>query len=60
MMRTRARCDWTGDQEALNLIVLAPGLPTVLVDAACWAGTPALTLIVMRLVSGTARGDRLA
>jgi hypothetical protein len=44
----------------LNFIVLAPGMMTVLVDAACWAGTAALTLSVMRLVAGPAGGDRLA
>jgi hypothetical protein len=44
----------------LKLIVIAPGLPTVLVDAACWAGTSALALAVMRLIAGPASGDRLA
>jgi hypothetical protein len=43
-----------------GLIALAPGIGTVLVDAACWAGLTALAQAVMRLVDGPARGDRLA
>jgi hypothetical protein len=41
------------------MIVLAPGLTTVLVDIVCWAGLTALAQGVMRLVAGTA-ADRLA
>jgi len=43
-----------------QLIVFAPGIGTVLVDAACWAGLVALAQIVMRLVSGPVTGDALA
>jgi len=46
--------------QALGLIALAPGIGTVLVDAACWAGLTAWAQAVMRLVAGPARGDRLA
>jgi hypothetical protein len=46
--------------QVMRLIVLAPGVGTVLVDAACWAGLTALAQAVMRLVAGPARGDRLA
>jgi hypothetical protein len=41
-------------------IVFAPGIVTVLVDAACWAGLTALAYAVMRLVAGPARDDPLA
>ena len=43
-----------------QLIVFAPGIGIVLVDAACWAGLVALAQIVMRLVSGPVTGDALA
>jgi len=46
--------------QALGFIVFAPGPLTVLVDAACWAGTTALAQAVMRLVAGPADSDRLA
>jgi hypothetical protein len=46
--------------EALGFIALAPGLLTVLVDAACWGGLTALAQAVMRLVAGPAGGDHLA
>jgi hypothetical protein len=46
--------------QALGFIVLAPGVLTVLVDAACWVGTTALAHGVMRLIAGPAAGDRLA
>jgi hypothetical protein len=46
--------------QALGVIVLAPGLATLLVDAACWAGLTALAQVVMRLVAGPAAADRLA
>ena len=45
--------------QALGLIVLAPGLTTVLVDVVCWAGLTALAQGVMRLVAGPAAADRL-
>lgn len=43
-----------------QFIVFAPGLGTVLVDAACWAGLLALAQTVMSLVAGPVRGDALA
>lgn len=43
-----------------QFIVFAPGIGTVLVDAACWAGVLALAQIVMRFVAGPVRGDALA
>ena len=43
-----------------QFIVFAPGMATVIVDAACWAGLLALALGVMRLVAGPARSDSLA
>jgi hypothetical protein len=43
-----------------QLIVFPPGIGTVLVDAACWAGMLALAQMVMRLVAGPVRGDPLA
>jgi hypothetical protein len=46
--------------QALGVIVLAPGLTTVLVDIVCWAGLTALAQGVMRLVAGPAAADRLA
>ena len=46
--------------QALGFIVLTPGPLTVLVDAACWAGTTALSQAVMRVVAGPPSADRLA
>jgi hypothetical protein len=46
--------------EALGVIALAPGLPTLLVDVVCWAGLTALAQGVMRLVAGPAGADPLA
>ena len=43
-----------------EFFVLAPGMGTALVDAACWAGVLALAQTVMRLVAGPVRGDPLA
>ena len=43
-----------------DCIVFAPGIRTVLVDAACWAGLLALAQVVMRLVAGPVRRDPLA
>jgi hypothetical protein len=43
-----------------DLIVFAPGIGPVLVDAACWAGLVGLGQAVMRLVAGPVRGDPLA
>jgi hypothetical protein len=44
----------------IHLLVLAPGPLTVLADALCWVGCVGLAMLVMRLVAGPARGDRLA
>ncbi len=46
--------------QALGFIALAPGLATLLVDLACWAGLTALAQGVMRLVAGPAGADPLA
>jgi hypothetical protein len=46
--------------QALGMIVLAPGITTVLVDMGCWAGLTALAQGVMRLVAGPASADRLS
>jgi hypothetical protein len=43
-----------------EFIVFAPGIGTVLVDAACWAGMLALAQGVMRFVAGPVRRDPLA
>ena len=51
--------DYGVAERALKVIVFAPGITTVLVDAACWGGTAALAQIVMRSVAGPAAGDRL-
>ena len=50
--------DYAG--QALEAIVLAPGVTTVLVDIVCWAGQTALTQALMWLVAGPAAADRLA
>jgi hypothetical protein len=52
--------DYLVAAQAPGVIVFAPALMTVLVDAACWGGLTALAEAVMRLVAGPARGDRLA
>ena len=44
----------------MGLIVFAPGISLAIIDAALWAGLTAISIGVMRLVSGPARGDRLA
>jgi hypothetical protein len=43
-----------------ELIVFAPGVSTVFVDAACWAGLAGLAQAVMRWVAGPAGSDPLA
>jgi hypothetical protein len=43
-----------------QLIVFAPGIGIVLVDAACWAGMLVLAQIVMCFVAGPVSGDALA
>lgn len=43
-----------------HLLVLSPGLLTVVADALCWVGCVVLAMLVMRLVAGTAQADRLS
>jgi hypothetical protein len=43
-----------------ELIVFAPGIVTVLVDAACWVSLAGLAQLLMRWVAGPANGDALA
>lgn len=52
--------DYLVAEQALGFIVIQPGPLTVLVDAACWAGTTSLAQAVMRVVAGPATVDRLA
>jgi hypothetical protein len=40
-----------------DLIVFAPGVGTVLVDAACWVGLAIIAQAVMRWVAGSAKSD---
>jgi hypothetical protein len=51
--------DFLVAERVLGIIVLAPGVATVLVDAAIWVATVALAHTVMRLVAGPAGTDRL-
>jgi hypothetical protein len=44
----------------MGLVVIAPGLVLVIIDACLWAGLTALAIAVMRAVSGPASADRLA
>jgi hypothetical protein len=44
----------------IHLLVLTPGPLTVLADALCWVGCVGIAMLVMRLVAGPAREDRLA
>ena len=46
--------------QALEMISLAPGVTTVLVELVCWAGQTALAQAVMWPVAGPAGADRLA
>src|SRR5215469_14463608 len=43
-----------------HLLVLTPAPLAVLADALCWVGCVGLAILVMRLVAGPARTDRLA
>ena len=43
-----------------DLIVISPGIATVLVDVLLWCGLTALAQAVMRFVAGPATADRLA
>ena len=43
-----------------EFIVFAPGIETVLIDAACWGGLLAFAQAVMRLVVGPVKSDPLA
>jgi hypothetical protein len=51
--------DFLVAEKVLGIIVFAPGLATVVVDAAIWIGTVALAQTVMRLVAGPAAADPL-
>jgi hypothetical protein len=51
--------DFLVAERVLGIIVLAPGIVTVVIDAAIWIGTVALAQAVMRLVAGPAAADRL-
>jgi hypothetical protein len=44
----------------MGLVVFAPGVALVIIDALLWAGLTALAITVMRAVSGPSRDDRLA
>jgi hypothetical protein len=52
--------DYFVAERAMGFITIAPGIATVLVDAACWAGLTAFAQVVMRMVAGPAAADRLA
>ena len=52
--------DYFAAGQALGVIVLAPGVTTVLVEIVYWAGQTALTQALMWLVAGPAAADRLA
>jgi hypothetical protein len=43
-----------------QLIVFAPGIGTVIVDALCWASLAGLAQMVMRWIAGPVGGDQLA
>jgi hypothetical protein len=44
----------------MGVVVFAPGLALVIIDAFLWAGLTVLAIAVMRAVSGPSRDDRLA
>jgi hypothetical protein len=44
----------------MGVVVFAPGITLVIIDAFLWAALAALAIAVMRLVSGPAQEDRLA
>ena len=44
----------------LGLAVFAPGAAVAIIDALLWAGLTALSIAVMRAISGPSRADRLA
>ena len=46
--------------QALGVIVLAPGVTTVLVEIVCWGGQTAMAQALMWSVAGPAGADRLA
>src|SRR5215469_11031187 len=50
----------TASAAGFHFLVLAPGPLTVLADALCWVGCVGIAMLVMRLVAGPAREDRLA
>ena len=52
--------DYLVAEQGMGIIVFAPGVATVVVDAMCWTGLTALSQGVMRLVAGPAAADPLA
>ena len=52
--------DYLVAEQALGILKLTPGISTVIIDMACWAGTTALAQAVMRVIAGSANADRLA
>jgi hypothetical protein len=52
--------DYGWASRSSEIIVFAPGIGPVLVDAACWAGLVGLGKVVMRLVAGPVKSDALA
>jgi hypothetical protein len=52
--------DYLLGAQALGLIAFKPGVGTIVIDAACWAGLTALAQVVMRLIAGPAQADQLA
>jgi hypothetical protein len=52
--------DYLVGAQSLGIIAFKPGVLTIVVDAACWAGLTALAQAVMRLVAGPAHADPLA
>ena len=52
--------DYIEAEQALGVIVIAPGIGTLLLDAVLWGGLTALAQGVMRLVAGPAAADPLS
>jgi hypothetical protein len=52
--------DYIEAGRVLGIIVLAPGITTVVVDIACWVGLTVLAQGVMWCVAGPAKADPLA
>jgi hypothetical protein len=51
--------DFLVAEKVLGIIAFAPGIATVMVDAAIWVGIVALAQTVMWLVAGPSAADRL-